>query len=110
MINSFHMNPWLYLLAIPISYILFILLKIENIRNIMPTIFMPIILLLLLIVFLYINNIIGLFDLFALALIIVIHSFLVYLSVIEDHFGVPLMLFSIAPIVATIISFIYNLN
>ncbi len=108
MINSFHMNPWLYLLAIPISAIIpFIFEKLENKKHI---IFIFILLLLLLLVYLYINNIIGLFDLIALVLIFGFNLFLLFTSKVADLFIINILLFSILPIVATITSFIYNLN
>ncbi len=70
MINSFHMNPWLYLLTIPIcGLIYFIIGYLFHKNKYLPIISsMGITLLILLIIFfyLYLNNIIGLFDLILL--------------------------------------------
>ncbi len=105
MINSFHMNPWLYLLAIPISAIIpFIFEKLENKKHI---IFIFILLLLLLLVYLYINNVIGLFDLIALALIFGFNLYLLFGT--KDKEQIYLLVITIQPILAIITSFIYNL-
>ncbi len=111
MINSFHMNPWLYLLAIPISAIIvFITLILRELTNIKYIIFI-FILLLLLLVYLYINIIIGLFDLIALVLIFSINFYLnINISSTEQFASILISTSIILPILATITSFIYNLN
>ncbi len=111
------MNPWLYLATIPISAIIFyITLMFREFKNIkyIISISISILLLLLLSVYLYINNIIGLFDLIALILILGINLFILIVygkNMIQSenpliYYGSTLLL----PILATITSFIYKLN
>ncbi len=112
MINSFHMNPWLYLLAIPICYFLRYtswFVNPENIKLQMTIAIAVGIFILLLLVYLYINNIIGLFDLIILALILGIYLYLCFFGG-DTGINPRLLALTILPILATITSFIYNLN
>ncbi len=114
------MNPWLYFATIPIINIMFQIGIISvdsrflSITQMMLLLILILILLLLLSVYLYINNIIGLFDLIALILIFGINLFILIVygknmiqSEIPSFYYVSILLL---PILATITSFIYNLN
>ncbi len=73
MINSFHMNPWLYLLTIPICIALiklnlFIIEK-NNLNKILLFEIIILLILFLLLFYLYNNNVIGIYDLILLILI-----------------------------------------
>ncbi len=109
MINSFHIIPWLYLSVYPISAIIFfIILNIKGLTSSMPLICISIfILILLLLVYLYINNIIGLFDLIALTLICCIYLFFLNVFTRDDNYVVVL---GILGLLAPITLFIYSLN
>ncbi len=114
MINSFHMNPWLYLSFYPIYAIIhFIMLRLINFNQRIRSIFIYIsIFILLLLVYLYINNIIGLFDLIILALIFGINSsfYLVSDLFLTSYQSVFVILLALLPILALTTSFIYKLN
>ncbi len=72
MINSFHMNPLLYLLVIPICgaiYVLYTSIIGKPLETFVLYNIIILIILLLLLFYLYINNLIGLPDLIMLILI-----------------------------------------
>ncbi len=72
MINTFHMNPWMYLVTLGISIATLLFYTIVGITGATPLLFItPIFLLIILIllVYLYINNVIGLPDMILLMII-----------------------------------------
>ncbi len=76
MINKFHMNPWIYLGLIPISFgiqvaLSYLIAGVDYLTTLQQIIILLIlfIIMLCLLIYLYINNIIGLPDLLLLVLV-----------------------------------------
>lgn len=72
MINTFHMNPWMYLVTLAISIAILLFYTIVGITGATQLLFIPFVLLLIiliLLIYLYINNVIGLPDMILLMII-----------------------------------------
>ncbi len=69
MINSFHMNPWLYLLTIPICAVIILSQMFGNTDALYTRMIISSVVILSLLLLLYMTNIIGLYDLLMLLVI-----------------------------------------